>query len=280
VIDRYIRSEREWSVLPLIAASLRSDISLPKLAAIVVVAIVPCVLGAIESRNSAFRDDLDVLSNIMVSPLVLIFPLLVCLAVNGRLFGEIGHRYIFATRTRTAIEHYLTAKLVSAALAGAVIGLILAVVPILTAFIIWPLLGNPSVLPGVYGLSVDQASLDAVKRISLSEFLMFGSGTYASIYVLWVSLAGAIYGAMGVLALSLTSLRIVGLLAPFLLYLAQSVFFAVAFDAHFALMFSTFPFGLNQNTVATMVPNFTLMTLVTIASVLVVRRAGRLSRLS
>lgn len=251
-----------------------------KVGAIVVLTLIPCVLGWFEAEGGVFRDNLDVLALIVTSPLELVFPLIVCLAANTRFSSELSHRFIVATRTRAPIERYLGAKIIASAILGATFGSLFALLPCILAFGVWPLLGNPSVDPAVYGLTAAEAAQGAGTRFSFTELVPVSVPLYAMVYSGWVALAGAMYSTMGVLTLSTFANRLVGFAAPFLIFIAQSVLVSLVGDVRFAFVFAVFPFGLDQGTSFPLVVQAALLGGLVVASVLVVRRSRTLGRLT
>ncbi len=262
----------------LVQSNLRSETSALKVGVIVALTVIPCVLGCFEATGGVFRDDLDILALIVTSPLQLVFPLVVCVAANTRFAAELGHRFVAATRTRAPIERYLGAKVASSAILGAASGSLFALLPCILAFGVWPLLGNPSVDPGVYGLTTGEAVRDAGNRFSFTELIPISTLLYALVYSAWVAFAGAMYGAMGVLTLSLAKNRLLGFSAPFLIFIAQSVLVALVGDVRFALVFSLFPFGLDQATLIPLLTQAGLAAGLVIVGVFVLRRSSTLPR--
>lgn len=241
----------------------------------------PIVLGVVKTQNGVFRDHLDVYSQFMVSPVILVFPLVVALVAAPRFYAEVGHRFITNTRTRVGIRRYVGAHLAAAATVAGVAAFLLAFLPFVVAFYVWPAVGDPRIDPSVYEMTAQEAATDSLQRVSYSSLLAGGPFLYGVVYSLWVGLVGAGFAALTLAAVVLIRNRALAFIAPFLLYLVQTLFASLLGVPQLAFMFSAFPFGLtSQAPLVAGGGGLLLLGGVAVLWVVVLRRLPTLSRVT
>lgn len=232
-------------------------------------------------RGVAFRDNLDVFSTAMTTPLYFVFPVLVVAVTCTTLSQELGNRYAANLRTRIAARQYVLGKIASVGLIAFVLFFVFAAVPFIITFVLWPAWGNPGVDPSAYYLTPASAIEDSAHRFSYSQLMSAGPLTYGIAYSAWVGLSGATFSILGAVGLFWIRNRFLALAAPFLLYLVETVVAALLGFPHAGLTYSVFPFGLVQAPVVlSALPVIIVLVCATIGAVLTVRRAQFLETLS
>ena len=230
---------------------LRNEISAKRLwflfSATAALSLTPTLTVALQIQGFALRDNFDVFSMMMLSPVGLVIPLVAVLVSCTRLSAELGNRYIANTRSRVDVRRYLVAKLTTAAAMAFVIAFMVAFVSFVVAFYLWPQFGNPGIRPDVYMMTADEAVADSLTRTSYSFLLGFGPGVYGFLYSVWLGLGGAIYASLGAAALLVVHNRVLALSLPLLVYFTQTVGAALFEAPHLGLMYSLIPFGLQQS---------------------------------
>ncbi len=153
----------------LFISNLRQETRPLKWLGLFVLAILPLVQGLFEVQQGVFRDRLDIVSVIQTSPLVLVLPLVVTTFTSGYTYAEVRNRFSILLIIRSSYLDYMLARLSSAALTGFAVGIVLALPALVTAFVVWPLIGDPAIDPAVYNLSREAAQLDSLGRFSFTE---------------------------------------------------------------------------------------------------------------
>lgn len=215
-------------------------------ATIAIVGLAGGVSGQLRVQNSAFRSNFDVFSTMMSSPLVIVFPLAVVLVSCIPTYHEVGHRFIANVRARVDVQRYVRSKLATAVILAVCSSFVFILFSFALAYWVWPMLGNPGVLPAVYGMTSSQASADALTSTSYSSLLAWGPFVYAIAYSAWVGLGGAVFAGLGVAALLLMENRVLAISLPFLAYLVQTIAMSLMGSPQLGVMYSLFPFGLTQ----------------------------------
>lgn len=221
---------RRWYVL-LIAAAL---------------VVVPIVSGIAKANEGAMRSNFDVYTQLMISPVSLLVPIIAVMLGCMRAYDIIGNRYVSYTRTRVAVRRYISGELGAAFIVPFAAFFLLSFVGIILAFYIWPLLGNPSIDPGTYEMSSAQALKDDLTRTSFSSLLAWGPLVYGIIYSTWLGLGAATYAALGFAALVVLHNRLLALLLPFIVYFLPTIVVSLLGSPELSPMYSLMPFGLIQ----------------------------------
>ncbi|TFC48907.1 hypothetical protein [Cryobacterium shii] len=213
---------------------------------VVIVLSVPIVNFLDGFSTTAYRDNLDVYADMLNSPLTLVFPLAAVFVGCTRFYQEVGNRYISNVRMRVNIRSYISAKHFGSVAATFAVFFLFAFIPFVFSFYLWPALGNPSVDPSVYGMTVGEAQLDSLQRLTFSALLGSGTVVYGVVYAAWVGAVAAIYVSLGFAALILMRNRVLAMAVPFLVYFVQTIAAALLGFPQVALMYAVFPFGLQQ----------------------------------
>lgn len=195
----------------------------------------------------AFRDNFDLFSQFMISPLNLLFPVLVTALGCTPIFRERKNRYLVTLLNRIDIGRYLSRRALQSSLVTFVALFASVLVSFAVAIWLWPLLGNPAIRPDVYGMTPVDAAQDSLERSSFSQLLSLGSPFYGAFYAFWVGLAGAAFAAAGNLSLIWLNNSILALCVPTLLYFSQTILAALLNVPQLGIMYSIFPFGLSQS---------------------------------
>jgi hypothetical protein len=252
-----------------------------KLAVSAVLILGPTALGIFETSNGVFRDELDIYSQFMISPFMLVFPLLICVVSCSGVFSEFQRRYVVNTRSRMDARRYLFSRIIGSSVAAFAIGFASAAFPAVVAFAVWPRVGDPRIDPSVYQLNAATAMTDAVTRYSFTDVLVHGTGVYGLAYSAWVGIIAAGLAATGVLSLVLMKNKVLAMLVPMLIYFTETLLASFASRPQLGLMFSAFPFGLEQQPLlVAALPGILLVTGVTAVFIRTISRAPTLESLS
>lgn len=149
----------------LVLTDLRSSLRWPQALLGVILVVGPTALGLAEVGGGVYRDELDVYSQFMISPMIVLFPVFITTACCSGTAAEIRNRFVILVRARTDLRSYLTTRVLSVALGGFVLGFVAALLPGLIAFGIWPELVRPSSIRS-YGLAPDEVERNALERVN------------------------------------------------------------------------------------------------------------------
>lgn len=193
------------------------------------------------------RDQFDVFSELMNTPFVQLMPVFVLLLTCARFARDREPRWRLGNRTITVrSEKGPIRKLLIGCATAFVVFFAWTLLGATIAFALWPAIGNPSVNPSVYNLTIATAVTDSLTRTTYSQLLAGGPLLYAIGYAAWVGFAAATYCALGMAALLLVRFRILALTLVVVLYAGQVVAAEYAGRPMQALTFSVAPFGLTQ----------------------------------
>lgn len=212
----------------------------------------------------------------------LLFPVLLMLVGCFRLFQELGDRFVANTRTRVRVESYVYAKLLVAMSVGFVVFFAATFLAFVTAFVIWPAIGNPGV--DATGLLINghpwQAE-DEFRQYTYSQLLAAGPMPFGLFYSAWVGLGAATCVALGMACLLLAKRPVIGLAMPFLLLVAQHAAVILLGQDRLSVINSLFPFGYTQVPVLVgMTPLLVLIVAVAGLWVVLLRRLATLETLT
>lgn len=217
--------------------------TLPLVMTIVTVTI-PLAYGAWQAPSALSPSNLGVFSIFMGSPLQLVLPLVAVAIGCSVLYEDLGTRYVANLRTRMSLESYLSRTFARAVLlpfvcmGGAVI--VIGIV----CFAVWPAMGNPYIDPSLYHLDPGTPAGPDLARFTYSEPMAAGWPWYLVTYAALFGLACAAFSALGAAALLLVARRVVAVLLPWAIYLAETVLSALLGAPHTGLMYAIVPFGL------------------------------------
>lgn len=231
-------------------------------------------------RVSGFlvRDHLDIYALALGTPLGLIFPLVVSVISCAHLSTRMTHRWIANTRTRSSIRTRLSRELLLIIISGFTAGALFGLLSFLVAFVLWPSLGDIGIDPEGYYLTEVSAARDSVSRYSYTQLLVSGSWAYGMLYSAWVGISGAAFGAAGFVALAVIPNKLAALTVPFAIAFTQNVLAAIVDAPQSGIIYSIFPFGLQQTSIVAATAPLMLFAAVTAtASILVLYRANRLT---
>ncbi|MCJ1702943.1 hypothetical protein [Rathayibacter sp. VKM Ac-2926] len=261
----------------LVLTDLRSSLRWPQALLGAILVLGPTALGLAEVGGGVYRDELDVYSQFMISPMIILFPVFITTACCSGTAAEIRNRFVVLVRARTDLRSYLATRMMSVALGGFVLGFVAALLPGLIAFGIWPELGAPFIDPVVYGLAPDEVERNALERVNYSQLLAFGWPVYLIGYSSVLGAWGAITAVAGVLAL--VALKNLGLamVLPAVIFFVETMAVALVDHPLLGFMYGAFPFGLDQAPIGIMVLP---LAVAGAATVLAARRVlGRAQRL-
>jgi hypothetical protein len=251
------------------------------LAAVVVVALPLLELllrhGFLTGRSTA-PSNAGVFATAVDGFVPLLFPVLLMLVGCFRLFQELGDRFVANTRTRVRVESYVYAKLLVAMGVGFVVFFTATFLAFVTAFVIWPAIGDPGV--DASGLLINgypwQAE-DEYRQYTYTQLLAAGPMPFGLFYSAWVGLGAATCVALGMACLLLVKRPVIGLAMPFLLLVAQHAAVILLGQDRLSVINSLFPFGYTQVPVAVgMAPLLVLVVLVAGLWVVLLRRLATL----
>ncbi|MEO6982606.1 MAG: hypothetical protein ABI072_05770 [Edaphobacter sp.] len=209
--------------------------------------LVPIAYGVSNTGNKAFPSNLGVYGQLMITPFIVIIPIGAVLLGCLPTFDAVGHRFIANTRSRIDIRALVGVKLIASAVIPFVAFTLLAFASFIIAFYIWPTLGNPGVLPNLYGLTEANVLEHELTDASYSSLLSLGQLPYGLIYSFWFGLGAATYSCLGVAALLVLNNRMLALATPFVIYFVETILANLTVGTKGALMYSLVPFGLNQS---------------------------------
>ncbi|ROQ54856.1 hypothetical protein EDF36_3326 [Rathayibacter sp. PhB152] len=192
--------------------------------------------------RSVFRDDGDVLSSLLGSPMTVVFPLLVTLVGSLPLARDVARRGVVNERQRLSYATLISSKFVAAGLLSSVVFFLYGLAATLIASVAWPLLGHPGVDASVYSNVTPFEQRTTFADLSGGSVLVFGL-----LMSLWFAFAAAVYSVLTSASLVLVPNRAVALLLPFALYLGMTVVLSVLHRPALTPMFSVFPAGLQQS---------------------------------
>jgi hypothetical protein len=194
------------------------------------------------NARSVFRDDGDVLSSLLGSPIGIVFPLLVTLVGSLPFTRDVANRGVVNERPRQSYSTLVSSKFIAAGLLSSVVFFLYGLALTLIASVAWPLLGHPGVKPSVYSNVTPFQQRETFADLSGGNVLVFGL-----LMSLWFAFAAAVYSVLTSASLVLVPNRAVALLLPFAFYLGLTVVLSVLHEPALTPMFSVFPAGLEQS---------------------------------
>lgn len=212
----------------------------------IALAIVSVIVSLPRFNNVALRDHLDVLAELMNSPISFLFAFLVVVLSCQGLFGQIAERHLFYVAVRGGFRQRVTAHFATAAASAFVVGAAYVLVNATVAFAVWPALGSPGVDPSVYFLTTQTAADDALTRFTYSQWLSFGSVSFSLLYAVVVGIAAAALALIGSVVALLFNSVIGAVAVPTLGYLVATLVPAFLGTPRAGILYSIFPFGLDQ----------------------------------
>lgn len=208
--------------------------------------VTPLVIMLTRVGGFGLRDTADLFAMTLGSPLTLAFPLAIGLLAAGPLAISIETRWIANTRTRTDARRYVTSSVRGAGILGAVVGALMVLVPGVVCFVVWPLLGNPSIDPEGYFLTAEQARIESFSRFTYSEWLELGPWFFVTAYSAVVAIAGFAFAVLSVTATLIVPNAYLGAVLPGGLAVLATIGSALFGMPQTGIIYSIFPFGLQQ----------------------------------
>jgi hypothetical protein len=228
--------------------------------------------------RSFFPGHFGVFGEMMNSIETIVFPLLIVLVTCLGFYRAVVARHVANTRSRIGIRRYLARRLAAAAGGAAALFFLQTLISFIVAYYVWPALGDPSLYPE---MSTAQATVASYTDFAFGVFIRPGEQFFGIGYSLWVALAAAAYAALTICLLVTISNRILALAAPFLLYVASDLTFALAWTPQLSFRSSTFPMGLSgSDPLFAAAPNLVLILVVAAFVWYVIRHAPTNPRLS
>jgi hypothetical protein len=248
---REFRSTFRWQLIPLAFA----------------VIVLPLWFGVSGVAGSAFRSNFDIYQQFMNSPIDVALPIFAVLLGCLPTYWNVRHRFASNTRTRMPVRRYVLLRIATSTVIPFCTLFLWSFISFIVAYYVWPDLGNPGVQPSVYEMTSGQAILDSYGSVSYSEFLQYGPLVYGLLYSVWLGLGGALYAAIGVLALIYLRASTFALTIPLIIYVGETIIATLLGNPHGALLFSLLPFGVTQtDPLDAAMPTLILAALASIAS--------------
>jgi hypothetical protein len=248
---------------------------------IVALVVLPVYVGMNAASTGSFRDRSDVFAIMMLAPVCLVLPLVVSLLTCLRLYRELGRRFVGNTRSRTDIRVLLLRRFAVASAAAALIFFSYAFVPFLVAFVVWPVLGDPSIDPLGYGMTPAEAVTDSYSRSSYDFLLRGGDYAFGFGYAAWLGLAAAAYAILCCCFLVTLHNGVLALALPFLIYFGATVAAALIGEPNIGPVYSLFPFGLQATSpIVAAAPTLLIMAGTFLFAVVVIAKAPTNPRLT
>lgn len=270
---------RGWGVV--LRLALRRDMGAVQ---IISACLLPAlaVIGVIHSMDHAeVRDHSGVFASGMLSPWLILMPLIVTLLTCGRFSAELAHRFITVQQTRCDARVLLAARYGSAMVIGFSLTFLFSIVSYVTAFHIWPLLGDPGIDPAGYVMAPEQTADFARHHEAFGMFLAFGDLPFGLVSSSWFGFCGAVYAAMGITACLLVRNRYLALALPMLVVFGETFGAEVLGRPVLALYYSAVPFGLAfHSDMQVTLPHLVLAAVVAVVAIIAIRgipASGRLS---
>lgn len=247
-------------------------------AGVALIVVGPTARTLSTSSRWSVSSHLDVQSIILNdAALTLLFPLIVALLTCLPLFARLAHRWVANTRARMSVRKFLGLRLIRIAAVAATSGFLVAVVPFLAAFVLWPALGNPGIHPEDSYSTPEAALLDSFTDTSYSQLLAVSPAFYGVSYALWVGFAAATLGMLTWVCLALIPNRFLALTAPCLLWIIQWLWASFAGLPQTSIVYAVFPQGMGQLPIVEAAsPMFVLAIATAVVATIVFVRAPRL----
>lgn len=206
----------------------------------------PLAFGIAQLREFAFATNLGVFGQLMNSPLQLLIPLIGAGLGCVTLYGQVGHRYVTLVTHRAQPCAFLTAKLLLSVIVPFIVMFSYVLLIFVVSFVIWPAIGNPLIAPELYPSAGDAAAGGDASSFSYSQLMDLGTPIYGLAYAAWLGLGAAIYAALGAAFLLVIPNRVVAILLPSGIYILETIAAALIGNPYAGLLYSLFPFGLQQ----------------------------------
>lgn len=207
---------------------------------------VPLAYGVQLAANKGYPSQIAVFSQILITPLMFVFPLIAALLGCLRMYAEVGHRYASLVGTRQSMRRYLVGRLLRTAIVPSSVYFVYAALAFFIAYYVWPEAGNPGVDPSFYGMTTVQAAQAELRDTSYSQLLEAGTLAYGLGYAVWLGISAGFYSIASALCLVLMKNRLAAIALPSALYIGQSVLAIALIGPQAGLVYSVFPFGLTQ----------------------------------
>lgn len=260
-------------MLRLFARELKRYLRWPWVLLALVVICIPLYFGVTQARTSVLRDELDLFAAMITNPVVLVFPVIITILTARGLASELKSRYLAYTRTRMDVRERLVVKLLAASAVAFGLLFTYCLLAFVAAFYLLPAMELTAFDPVLYGLSAETVVEDSYGRATYTSFLVLGPITYGVLYSAWVGLSAAVFAALGLAALLLVRNRILAFAVPWLVYIGQTIVFALLDLPNLGLLYSIFPFGLTPvSTLAGVAPVVILALLVACAWTTIISR--------
>lgn len=186
---------------------------------VALVAIAPSADAALQISRWGLIDHYDLYGLILDTPLTLVFPLVIVAISCLPFTGQLSHRWISQTRTRASIRRVLGRRFGRIVAWSFAAGALFTGVPVIVAYALWPLWGDPGIDPAGAYMTADEAIVDSFGRDSYSWLLVHGPAVFGVAYSMFVGLAAASFGALGFAFLATVPNRFLALSLPLLLWM-------------------------------------------------------------
>jgi hypothetical protein len=227
------------------------------------------------------RDHFGAFGSAMLTPWLVLLPLAIVLLTCTPFSSDLAHRFIAVQRLRRDVRRQVAARLGAAAAGGFALAFLLAFVPYLLAFHLWPLIGDPGIDPAGYGFTPEQAAQYSYQQTGFGAVLRIGDLPFGLVFSAWNGLCGAVYAAMGITSLLLIRNRFLALASPMLLVFGQTFLAAVLGQPRLAIYYSATAYGLSYDSdLQMMLPVLVLAVVTALTAAACVYRAPDSGRLS
>jgi hypothetical protein len=251
---------------------------------IISAALLPALAGILliqSTGHAVLRDRSDVFASGMLSPSLILMPLVTTLLTCVRFSSELAHRFTSVQRTRSDMRLLLATRYIAATVMGFSFAFLFSFLTYVTAFHIWPLLGDPGIDPASYLMTPEQAVAYTQQHEAFGSYLRFGDLPFGLVHASWFGFCAALYAAIGVTAVVLVRNRFLALALPMLFAFGETFVAELLGHPGFALYFSAIAFGLTYPSDAEVVaPHLILAVVVAVVAVITIRRIPTSGRLS
>ncbi|WP_217134778.1 hypothetical protein [Leucobacter chinensis] len=212
----------------------------------VLLATINLSTGLSEVSHSVYRSEAQLVSELMGSPIRLLFPVAVAVIAGPELVGELRERYIASTRTRADIRAYLSGTVARTSITLFLVFAALALVNVIVGLYVAPALWPESTSYIAFNLESAQEAAAEVEAIApLTRALAFGPVAFMVVCGVWSGLQAVLFGVLMFVSAVLIHNSVLALATPLVVYLLQSfVLQVLGLPAFSFLLSSIYPEGL------------------------------------
>lgn len=240
----------------------------------------PLLYGFSRVQGAALSSNLAVFGQFMGSPIQLVFPLLAAGLGCTTLFQELSARFVVNLRTRIAMTDYLRIRLIQSAAIPFFVVATSVLLVFAVCFIYWPAIGNPSIDISVFVWTPEERAASDGNMFGFSELIDLSPWAYGIWIAVWTGLCAAAYSAATAACLLVVERKAVAILIPGGIFLVETIVAALAGNPYAGLLYSAFPFSLQQqDAFTTAAPTLVLVSVIVLSWVRILRNPYRLRAL-